>query len=99
VLTLRADAWYIVVKAAEIREGYQDLESARPESGEEYRVIIQFDQTYPQTGVRDGVGEHPTYAEVVAGSSGPTASHSDDAPPSYNAIVTGGSDRARRYAS
>jgi hypothetical protein len=94
VLTRRADAWYIVVKTAEIREGYQDLESARPQlaAGDEYRVIVQFDNTYQQTGVREGVGEHPTYAEVVAGPSNARANHSDGAPPSYNAIVEAGND-------
>jgi hypothetical protein len=83
-----------VVKAAEARDGYEDLESARPERREEYQPIAQFDHTYQQTGgVRDGGIEGPSYAEVVAGSStqpknaiGP----SSDAPPSYSAIVKGG---------
>jgi len=101
VLTRRADAWYIVVKTAETREGYRDLESARPQStaGDEHRGIVQFDHTYPQTGVREGVGEHPTYAEVVAGPSSTRANHSDDVPPSYNALAKAGTDHCCESAS
>jgi hypothetical protein len=83
-----------VFKAAEARDGNEDLESARPERREEYQPIAQFDHTYQQTGgVRDGGIEGPTYAEVVAGSSTQpksTTGLTSDAPPSYSAIVKGG---------
>jgi hypothetical protein len=81
------------VKAAEARDGYEDLESAGPQRRNEYQPIAQFDHTYQTTGVRDGAGEHPTYVEVVAASTSQpkaNATSSSDAPPSYSAIVKGG---------
>ena len=86
------DSWYIIVKAAETRDGYQDIEAGDPNRRVEYEPIAQFDHTYQQTGIREGVGDHPTYAEVAAGTStqtNPANSTSED-PPSYSAIVKGG---------
>lgn len=87
------DAWYIIVKAAEARDAYEDLEVARPDRRDEYAPIAQFDHTYQTAGVRDGAGENPTYADMVAGSASqpkPNATSSSDAPPSYSAVVKGG---------
>ena len=81
------------MKAAEAREGYEDVETARPERRDEYQPIARFDHTYQTTGARDGVGEDPTYTEVVSGSTSQprnNATTSSDAPPSYSAIVKGG---------
>jgi hypothetical protein len=88
---LTVDAWYIIVKAAEARDGYEDIESARQERRDEYQPIAQFDHTHhqQQTGVVDG----PSYAEVVAGSSSQPKNNKtgpSDQPPSYSAIVKGG---------
>src|SRR5436190_1755037 len=91
--TERIDAWYIIVKASEEREGYEDMETARPERPDDYQPIAQFDRTYQTIIVRDGVGEHSTYAEVVSGSTSQPKNNvntSSDAPPSYSAIAKGG---------
>ena len=87
------DAWYIIVKAAEARQEYVDIESAPSSRRDEYQPIAQFDYTYQQRGVREGVGEGPTYAEVAAGATSQQnagGNASTDAPPSYSAIVKGG---------
>jgi hypothetical protein len=86
------DAWYIIVRAAETREAYEDLETAIHDRRDEYQPIAQFDNTYQQQiGVAHG-GDQPTYAEVAAGSSSQNKATRgvSDAPPSYSAIVKGG---------
>lgn len=87
------DAWYIIVKAAESRDAYEDIEEARTQGRNEYQPIAQFDHTYQTTGVREGTSEQITYTEVVVSSSSQprnSANQSSDAPPSYSAIVKGG---------
>lgn len=89
------------MKAAEAREGCADIETARSERQDEYQPIAQFDHTYQTTGARDGVGEYPTYAEVVSGSTSQPRNNnptSSDAPPLYSAIIEGGISKSRiRY--
>jgi hypothetical protein len=85
------------VKAAEAREGYEDVETSRPERRDEYQPIAQFDRTYQTSGARDGGEEHPIYVEVVSGSTSQpihNTTTSSDAPPSYSAIVKGGISNA-----
>ena len=92
-LILTVDAWYLIVRAAEAREGYQDIESARQERRGEYEPIAQFDQTTRQHQQQTGVVDGPSYAEVVAGSSSQPNNNKtgpSDQPPSYSAIVKGG---------
>ena len=74
------------------------METARPERQDEYQPIAQFDHTYQTVVVRDGVGEHPIYAEVVSGSTSQPKNNTDTssgAPPSYSAIVKGGISNSR----
>ena len=84
------DAWYIIAKAADARDGYEDIENSGPRRRNEYQTIAQFDYQYQQTGIRDASGENPTYADVVAGSSSQPKNSSSDNPPSYSAVVKGG---------
>jgi hypothetical protein len=93
MLTPNSDAWYIIVKAAEAREGYEDIETGPRNRRNEYEPIPQFDHTYQQSGTRAGVGEGPTYAEAVAGTTSQqntSQNAAKDQPPSYSAIVKGG---------
>jgi hypothetical protein len=92
------------VRAAEARDEYEDLESARNETRDEYRPIAQFDHTHhshhthqppkthqQQVGVYEG---GPTYAEVAAAGTSSQNKSAPDAPPSYSAIVKGGKHSA-----
>ena len=95
-----ADAWYIIAKAADARDMFDDMENARHERRSEYQPIAQFDHQYQQTGViRDGSTDQPTYADVVAGSSSQPKNSSSDNPPSYSAIVKGGTKLVREGCS
>jgi hypothetical protein len=81
------------VKAAESRDGYEDIEEARTQRRNEYQPIAQFDHTYQTTGIREGTSEQITYTEVVVTSSSQpkdSTNQPSDAPPSYSAIVKGG---------
>jgi hypothetical protein len=80
------------VKAAEARDGYEDVESAQSRNRDEYQPIAQFDNTYQQQGGVYQGADGPTYAEVAAGSSSQNKRTPgvSDAPPSYSAIVKGG---------
>ena len=93
-MTETPDAWYIIVKAAEAREGYEDIESGPADGRNAYRPIGQYDHTHQQQGFTgEGGGDGPTYAEVVAGSSSQqnaSRNASTDVPPSYSAVVKGG---------
>lgn len=89
------DAWYIIAKAADARDVWDDMENARHERRSEYQPIAQFDQQYQQTGIHDASADQPTYADVVAGSSSQPKNSSSDNPPSYSAIVKGGTELTR----
>jgi hypothetical protein len=89
------DAWYIIVKAAEFRDGCEDLESTQTGRRAGYQPIAQFDHTYQQqVGVLEQGGDNPTYAEAAAGSSSQNkpapGGLNRDTPPSYSAVVKGG---------
>lgn len=80
----------MIIKAAEERDGCHDVESAPNQQRSGYQPIPQFDHTYQTSGVRDGGVDNPTYAEVVASSSSQPKPGASEAPPSYSAIVKGG---------